>query len=101
MPDVFTTGKRSEVMARIRPRGNKDTELRMIELLRSHRIAGWRRGMAVFGNPDFVFRRERVVIFVDGCFWHSCPKPKHSPSPKTRAAGGLPSSAGTRIVTAW
>jgi DNA mismatch endonuclease, patch repair protein len=20
-----------------------------------------------------VFRRERVAIFVDGCFWHSCP----------------------------
>jgi DNA mismatch endonuclease (patch repair protein) len=26
-----------------------------------------------------------VVVFVDGCFWHGCPKPKHSPLPKTRA----------------
>jgi DNA mismatch endonuclease (patch repair protein) len=24
-------------------------------------------------------------VFVDGCFWHGCPKPKHAPLPKTRA----------------
>jgi len=23
-------------------------------------------------KPDFVFRRERVAVFVDGCFWHQC-----------------------------
>jgi DNA mismatch endonuclease (patch repair protein) len=22
---------------------------------------------------DIVFRRQRLVVFVDGCFWHSCP----------------------------
>jgi DNA mismatch endonuclease (patch repair protein) len=25
-------------------------------------------------RPDFVFRQERLVIFVDGCFWHGCPR---------------------------
>ncbi len=85
MPDVFTKAKRSAIMARIRSRGNKDTELRMIELFRAHGITGWRRGVALFGRPDFVFRREHMVVFVDGCFWHGCPKPKHSPLPKTRA----------------
>src|SRR2546429_5981572 len=25
-------------------------------------------------RPDFVFMRERVVVFVDGCFWHWCPQ---------------------------
>ncbi len=25
-------------------------------------------------SVDFVFRRERVAVFVDGCFWHACPK---------------------------
>ncbi len=24
-------------------------------------------------QPDFVFSRYRVAIFVDGCFWHGCP----------------------------
>ena len=23
-------------------------------------------------RPDIVFTRQRVVVFVDGCFWHSC-----------------------------
>ena len=71
-------------MARIRGSGNKDTELRLIALFRAQGLTGWRRRQAVFGRPDFVFRRERVAVFVDGCFWHGCPKPKHSPLPKTR-----------------
>ena len=25
-------------------------------------------------RPDVVFRRARVAVFVDGCFWHSCPQ---------------------------
>ena len=25
-----------------------------------------------FGNPDLVFPRHQIVIFVDGCFWHGC-----------------------------
>ena len=85
MPDVFTAAKRSAVMARIRGSGNKDTELRMIALFREHGITGWRRNARLFGKPDFVFRRERVAVFVDGCFWHGCPKPKHAPLPKNRA----------------
>jgi DNA mismatch endonuclease, patch repair protein len=72
VPDVFTKRKRSEVMARIRGRGNKRTELALAKLLRSHRITGWRRNQPVLGKPDFVFRRQHVALFVDGCFWHGC-----------------------------
>jgi DNA mismatch endonuclease (patch repair protein) len=25
-------------------------------------------------RPDIVFTRARVAVFVDGCFWHRCPK---------------------------
>ena len=32
-------------------------------------------------RADVVFRRARVAIFVDGCFWHSCPE--HGSTPKT------------------
>lgn len=85
MYDIFTKAKRSSVMSRIRGSGNKDTELRLIGLLRAHGITGWRRGVALFGKPDFVFHRARVAVFVDGCFWHRCPKAKHSPLPKARA----------------
>jgi len=72
-------------MARIRGSGNLDTELRMMALFRAHGITGWRRRQKLFGKPDFVFRRERVAVFVDGCFWHGCPKPKHAPRPKHNA----------------
>jgi DNA mismatch endonuclease (patch repair protein) len=30
-----------------------------------------------------VFPRERVAVFVDGCFWHSCPW--HATQPKANA----------------
>jgi DNA mismatch endonuclease (patch repair protein) len=74
MPDVFTKAERSAVMSRIRGRGNKATELALMKLFRRHRISGWRRQQPVFGKPDFIFRRERVALFVDGCFWHGCPR---------------------------
>ena len=32
------------------------------------------KGERLSGNPDMVFPRKRIVIFVDGCFWHGCPE---------------------------
>jgi len=61
-------------MSRIRGRGNKDTELTLMKLLCQHRITGWRRNQKVFGKPDFLFKSKRLAIFVDGCFWHGCPR---------------------------
>jgi DNA mismatch endonuclease (patch repair protein) len=31
------------------------------------------------GNPDLLIQRLRVAVFVDGCFWHGCPKCGHIP----------------------
>jgi DNA mismatch endonuclease (patch repair protein) len=104
MADVFSKRKRSEVMSRIRGRGNKDTELAMARLLRVHKIKGWRRhvqvriadcGLRRSGahgvtrptfrvKPDFVFRQVRLALFVDGCFWHGCPK--HATKPVNNRA---------------
>ena len=97
MADVFTKAKRSEVMSRIRSRGNKDTELALAKLLRRHRIRGWRRqiqiitsprpspqrGEGIRVRPDFIFKRVWLAIFVDGCFWHGCPR--HATKPKNNA----------------
>ncbi len=131
MADVFSKSKRSEVMSRIRGRGNKDTELALAMLLRRHRISGWRRqleirdravgGASVLAShrltltrqgrlvcslappktgahraplqkavqqrrpafrvrPDFVFPKLKLTIFVDGCFWHGCPKHCNQPA---------------------
>ncbi|HTB79281.1 MAG TPA: very short patch repair endonuclease [Opitutaceae bacterium] len=83
MPDIFSKRKRSAVMSLIRGSGNKDTELRLIVIFRSHRINGWRRNAKLTGKPDFVFPKSKLVVFVDGCFWHGCPK--HGTKPKTNA----------------
>lgn len=80
MPDVFTKAKRSEVMARIRSRGNKNTELALMRVFRAHGITGWRRHQPVFGKPDFVFSKLRLAVFVDGCFWHACPSHSRVPA---------------------
>lgn len=34
-------------------------------------------------RADVVFRRSRVAVFVDGCFWHSCPDHGHVPKTHT------------------
>ena len=111
MPDIFTKAKRSEVMSRIRGRGNKETELARIRFFCRERITGWRRhvevriadcglrngakprtshqsGKGVFSalrvRPDFVFPKFKVAVFVDGCFWHGCPL--HATKPVTNRA---------------
>jgi DNA mismatch endonuclease (patch repair protein) len=77
--DIFSKAKRSAIMSVIRSNGNQTTELRLAALFRIHRVTGWRRKQALPGKPDFVFHRQRVVIFVDGCFWHGCPSHRRSP----------------------
>lgn len=84
MVDVFSTRKRAVIMARVRGRGNKRTELAFLSILRRHKITGWRRHRPVFGKPDFVFSKSRLAIFVDGCFWHGCPL--HASKPTTNTA---------------
>jgi DNA mismatch endonuclease (patch repair protein) len=82
MADFLTKIQRSKRMSLIRSRGNIDTELALAKMLRRFHITGWRRHQPVFGKPDFVFRQVRLAAFVDGCFWHGCPKCGHIP--KTR-----------------
>lgn len=79
--DIFTPEKRSDVMSRVRGKGNAATELRLIYLFREEKITGWRRGVKLFGTPDFVFPKLKLAVFVDGCFWHGCPE--HGTVPKT------------------
>ena len=71
--DTVAPGKRSWTMAQVRSNGNKSTEGALIRMMRREGIKGWRRGYPLFGSPDFVFPRERVAVFVDGCFWHGHP----------------------------
>ena len=82
-PTTFGNLKRSELMSKIRSKGNKTTELRMVQLLKKAGISGWRRHLPLPGKPDFTWPKEMVSVFVDGCFWHghNC----RNLSPKTNA----------------
>jgi DNA mismatch endonuclease (patch repair protein) len=71
--DVFSRKKRSAVMSGIRSRNNLSTEQKFIGFLRASKITGWRRNFKLMGKPDFVFLIPRIVVFIDGCFWHKCP----------------------------
>jgi DNA mismatch endonuclease Vsr len=46
-------------------------------------------------RPDFVFRRTQLAIFVDGCFWHGCPK--HATKPANNRAFWKKKLAGNKI----
>lgn len=84
MPDIFTRRKRSNVVSRIHGAGNKDAELRLIQIFRTSGITGWRRGSKLPDRPSFVFPKLKTAVLVDGCFWHGCPR--HFIQPKGNAA---------------
>ncbi|WP_338830022.1 very short patch repair endonuclease [Bradyrhizobium sp. 27S5] len=67
--DIMSPEKRSVLMSRIR--GRDTGPERMI----AERVSGlgfrWESHSADLpGRPDFVFRDQRVAVFVDGDFWH-------------------------------
>ena len=70
MSDIFSREKRSKVMKAIKSKNTKTTELKMIQIFKELKISGWRRTYPLIGKPDFVFPKKRIVVFVDGCFWH-------------------------------
>ena len=70
MADVYSSDKRTEVMRAVKSRDTKSTELKLISIFKEMHVIGWRRTYPLPGKPDFVFPKKRVVVFVDGCFWH-------------------------------
>lgn len=49
-------------------------EQRLWAILAEMGLQGWRENAEdVLGKPDVVFDVQRVVVFIDGCFWHGCP----------------------------
>src|SRR6202166_2805063 len=74
MADLLSREQRSRNMSSIRSKGNVSTEQAFAKLLRVAGISGWRRHLPIPGKPDFVFLSQRLVVFIDGCFWHGCPR---------------------------
>lgn len=78
---------RSKIMASVRSRGNRSTEQRMERLLHQYHLKGYRKQWPVIGKPDFAWPRLKVALFIDGCWWHGCPRCKRCKKPsKSNAA---------------
>jgi len=94
MADRLTPAARSALMAKVRGSGNATTEGALAKVFRQEGYVGWRRQRTLRGQrgdgerwrvrPDFVFPARRLVVFVDGCFWHGCPR--HGTRPQGRRA---------------
>jgi DNA mismatch endonuclease (patch repair protein) len=73
---------RSRIMSAVKNKGNKSTESAVRYRLVRAGISGWRvNARDLPGSPDFAFDNLRLAVYVDGCFWHDCPK--HCRRPKS------------------
>lgn len=63
---------RSKIMASVRSKGNRTTEITLGKVFWTAGFRGYRKHLAVQGRPDFAWPHLKVAIFVDGCFWHGC-----------------------------
>jgi len=72
--DRVSKTTRSRIMASVRSKGNRSTEKLMAKVLRKAGIRGYRKHLKVVGKPDFAWPDRKIALFVDGCFWHGCPR---------------------------
>lgn len=60
---------RSKIMSNIRSISRIE---RVPEFLRAYNMRHQPKG--IFGKPDFANKSRKVVLFIDGCYWHGCPE---------------------------
>lgn len=73
--DPLSPTERSEHMSRVRNKANRSTEATVAARLSEADVGGWiLNDPSVMGCPDFHFPAAKIAIFVDGCFWHGCPR---------------------------
>ena len=74
MTDVLTKTQRSFNMSRIRSE-NTGPEIKFRNFLYSHGVKNFKMHPSkITGRPDFYFPKEKLAVFIDGCFWHGCKK---------------------------
>lgn len=72
MTDILTKNQRKFNMSQIKGK-NTLPEIMLRKLLYKRGLRGYRIHYKLLGKPDIVFTKRKIVIFVDGCFWHKCP----------------------------
>lgn len=76
--DTVDTATRSRIMSCIRSESG-------IEILPKRFMGLYlrRHPKGVVGKPDFGNKTRKVAVFIDGCFWHGCPKCYREPKSNT------------------
>lgn len=69
MADFLTKQERSALMSRIRSK-NTTIEKKIIREIRASKIYFRTHDRSLPGCPDLVFRTKKIVVFLDGGFWH-------------------------------
>ncbi len=82
MADTVNKNTRSRIMSRIR---SCDT---WPEIFLKKLLGGFAYQPKIFGRPDFINYKRKIVVFADGCFWHQCPI--HSKKPKQNQEYWIP-----------
>ena len=117
VPEALNEGRRRNMRANRRTGTQPEVALRSALHARGYRFRKDLRIKAgeVWARPDVVFTRQKVAVFVDGCFWHACPE--HGRPPKRnewywdpKLAGNVArdrrqdaalSDAGWRVLRLW
>ncbi len=82
MVDNLTPEKRSKVMASIRGKNTKP-EIKIRKILWSKGIRYRIHDKKVIGTPDILIRKNKIAVFIDGCFWHGCRRCYKEPTTNT------------------
>jgi DNA mismatch endonuclease (patch repair protein) len=73
MVDNLSPEDRRKTMQAVKGKRTK-LEKRLFSMLAGMSLKGWKQNASnVSGKPDVIFAKQKVAIFVDGCFWHGCP----------------------------
>jgi DNA mismatch endonuclease (patch repair protein) len=67
--DIMSPEKRSALMSRIRGKHTQPEEI-ITKSLRARKICFRTHAKDLPGQPDIVFRKAKLAVFIDGDFWH-------------------------------
>lgn len=73
MVDNLSNSDRKKAMQAVKNKGTS-LERRLWAMLAGLNMKGWvKNPRLILGNPDVIFEKKHIAIFIDGCFWHGCP----------------------------
>lgn len=81
--DNVTKTKRSQIMSAVKSTETKiEKDFRKILWEKGYRYR--KNDKKYFGKPDIVMKKNKLVIFIDSCFWHGCKKHCRIPSSRKK-----------------